>query len=277
MFSGNILKIYGSDIYRDLIEIKNRRPLIHHIMNYVVMNDAANVTLAIGASPIMAHAIEEVEELVAVADAIYINIGTLDSHWIPSMVALAKAASRNKKPLILDPVGAGATRLRTETTIRILREAEVTILKGNGGEIAAIAGSRDLVKGVDSLGEANVDIVEKVAMEFNTTVFASGPVDVISDGSRYAEIRGGSELSRYVTGMGCMLGSIVSAFAAVNKDPLRASIDGSVFFKRAAELASRRAREPGSFRVELINAIYYISLDHLRDVEVEIRSRRSSQ
>ncbi len=271
------MKIYGSDIYRDLIEIKNRRPLIHHIMNYVVMNDAANVTLAIGASPIMAHAIEEVEELAAVADAIYINIGTLDSHWIPSMVVLAKAASRNKKPLILDPVGAGATRLRTETTIRILREAEVTILKGNGGEIAAIAGSRDLVKGVDSLGEANVDIVEKVAMEFNTTVFASGPVDVISDGSRYAEIRGGSELSRYVTGMGCMLGSIVSAFAAVNKDPLRASIDGSVFFKRAAELASRRAREPGSFRVELINAIYYISLDHLRDVEVEIRSRRSSQ
>jgi hydroxyethylthiazole kinase len=267
------LRISGSDIYRDLVEIKNRRPLIHHIMNYVVMNDAANVALAIGASPIMAHAIEEVEELASMADVIYINIGTLDSHWIPSMVTLAKAASRNNKPLILDPVGAGATRLRTETAIKILNEAEVSILKGNGGEITAIAGISGMVKGVDSLGGPSIDIVERVAREYGTTVFASGPIDLISDGSRYAEIRGGSEFSRYVTGMGCMLGTVVSAFAAVNRDPLRASIDGSVFFKRAAELASRRAREPGSFKVELINAIYYISLDHLRDIEVQIRSR----
>lgn len=267
--------INGEQIYRDLAEIKRRRPLIHHIMNFVVMNDSANIALAIGASPIMAHAIEEVEELASIADAIYINIGTLDSHWIPSMITLAKAASRNGKPLILDPVGAGATRLRTETSIRILREADVTILKGNGGEIAAIAGSVGLVKGVDSLGEARVDIAERVAREYGVTVFASGEVDVVSDGSRYSEIRGGSIMSRYVTGMGCMLGTVVAAFASVNRDPFIASVDASVFFKRAAELASRRAREPGSFKVELINAVYSLSIEHLGDVSVEVR--RSSQ
>jgi len=270
------LRVTGFDIYRDLIEIKRRRPLIHHIMNFVVMNDAANIALAIGASPIMAHAIEEVEELAAAADVIYINIGTLDSYWIPSMVALAKAASRNGKPLVLDPVGAGATRLRTETALRILREAEVTILKGNGGEVAAIAGAGGMVKGVDSLGGVGVEVVEKVAREYGTTVFASGAVDVISDGSRYAEVRGGSELSRYVTGMGCMLGTVVSAFAAVNRDPLLASIGASVFFKRAAELASQRAREPGSFKVELINAVYYISLDHLGGVYVDVKESGGS-
>lgn len=263
--------VSGGDIARDLTEIKRKRPLIHHIMNYVVMNDAANVALAIGASPIMAHAIEEVEELAAVADVVYINIGTLDSHWIPSMIVLAKAATRNGKPLVLDPVGAGATRLRTETAVRILREAEVTVLKGNGGEIAALAGSQGLVKGVDSLGGATVEVVEKVASEFSTTVFASGEVDIISDGARYAEVRGGSPMSKYVTGMGCMLGTVVSAFTAVNRDPLRSSIHASAFFKRAAEIASRRASEPGSFKVELVNAIYSIGYEQLRDVEIPIR------
>jgi len=270
------LKVLGEDIARDLEEIRRKRPLIHHIMNYVVMNDAANVALAIGASPIMAHAIEEVEELAAIADVIYINIGTLDNHWIPSMIILAKAATKNNKPLVLDPVGAGATKLRTETAIKILREAEVTVLKGNGGEIAALAGSQGLVKGVDSLGKATVEIVEKVASEFSTTVFASGEVDIISDGSRYAEISGGSYLSKYVTGMGCMLGTIVSAFTAVNTDPLRSSIHASVFFKRAAELASRKASVPGSFKVELINAIYSIGREHLGDVEVPVIQVRKS-
>lgn len=265
--------VSGGDIAKDLSEIKKRRPLIHHIMNYVVMNDSANVALAIGASPIMAHAIEEVEELAAVADVIYINIGTLDSHWIPSMITLAKAAARNRKPLILDPVGAGATKLRTETAIRILREAEVTVLKGNSGEIAALAGSQGLVKGVDSLGRVTIEVVEKVASEFSTTVFASGETDLISDGARYAEVKGGSEMSRYVTGMGCMLGTVVAAFTAVNKDPLRSSIHASVFFKRAAELASRKASEPGSFKVELINSIYSIGYDQLRDVEIPIRMK----
>ncbi len=265
--------VSGADIARDLFEIKGKRPLIHHIMNYVVMNDAANIALAIGGSPIMAHAIEEVEELAAAADVIYINIGTLDSHWIPSMVALAKAATRNGKPLVLDPVGVGATRLRTETAIKILREAEVTILKGNGGEIAALAGSQGLVKGVDSLGGASVEIVSRVASEFSTTVFASGEVDIISNGSRYAEVSGGSPMSRYTTGMGCMLGTVVSAFAAVNRDPLRASIHGSAFFKRAAELASKKASEPGSFRVELINAVYSIGYEHLRDIEIHVKMR----
>lgn len=145
----------------DLQAIRRKRPpLIHHLMNYVVMNDAANVTLAVGASPIMAHAREEVEELAAKADVLYINIGTLDDRWVESFILAGKAASRNNVPVLLDPVGAGATRFRTETVLRILDEVEVSVLKGgNGGEMMALAGVAGMVKGVDSLGEASLRLL----------------------------------------------------------------------------------------------------------------------
>lgn len=256
-------------IHADLLEIRRRRPLIHHIMNYVVMNDAANVTLAIGASPIMAHAVEELEELASAADAVYINIGTLDSLWIASMTILAKAASREGKPLVLDPVGAGATGLRTRTALRILEEAEVSILKGNGGEIGALAGSKGVVKGVDSLSGTRREAVEKLAREYGIVVVATGEVDMASDGSRIYEIRGGSSMARYVTGTGCMMGSVVASFAAVKRSYLEASVEASAVFKRALEMAEKRARLPGSFKVELVNSLYSMGWEDLEDLKIE--------
>lgn len=236
--------------------IRERRPLVHHIMNYVVMTDAANATLAIGASPIMAHATEELEELAAVAGAIYINIGTLDRHWIESMIALARHANKYGKPLLLDPVGAGATRLRTETSRKIL-EIGVTVLKGNAGEIAALAGIFGGVKGVDSELSEAAEPAERLASEYGITVVSTGRTDYVARGGRLAAVEGGSKLFRFTTGSGCMLGSVMASFMAVVPDSMRAAIEGSLAFKVAGETAERRSGDnPGTFRVELMNALY---------------------
>ncbi|MEM4712658.1 MAG: hydroxyethylthiazole kinase, partial [Archaeoglobaceae archaeon] len=155
------------DILGDLAKLRKRRPLIHHIMNFVVMTDSANATLALGASPIMAHAKEELEDLASIADAIYINIGTLDNIWIESMLQLAKLAGKYSKPLLLDPVGAGASKLRTEVSKRILETSCVNVVKGNAGEMMALAGFKGLVKGDDSLVEEAFEPLEKLSEEYS--------------------------------------------------------------------------------------------------------------
>ena len=250
--------------------IRRQRPLIHHLMNFVAMNDAANITLAIGASPIMAHALEEVEELVAAAGALYINIGTLDRQWIESMLAAGKAPNKNGVPVLLDPVGAGASRLRTETAKQLLREVEISIVKGNGGEIMALAGESGRIKGVDSLGGASMDAVDKVAREFSTTAVATGPVDYVSDARRRGEVRNGTPMLQLVTGSGCMLGSVMSSFLAINRDAFIAAIEGLVAFEVAAEAAVENAVGPASFRNKLIDEVYRLSKQSFEKARVTI-------
>jgi len=263
--------------WEDLRRIRSKRPLIHHLMNYVVMNDAANVTLAVGASPIMAHAREEVEELAAKADALYINIGTLDDRWIESFILAGKAASRNNVPVLLDPVGAGATRLRTETVLRILNEVEVSVLKGNGGEMMALAGVSGMVKGVDSLGEASLDIAEKLAREYGVTAVITGPRDYVSDGKRGAVISNGTPMLQYITGSGCMVGSVIASFMAVNRDFFTASIEGLVTFEIAAEKAERRANGPATLKVYLIDELYNMKPEDYSMAKVEVNTGGVSQ
>ena len=139
----------------DLAAIRERKPLVHQITNYVVMNETANATLALGALPVMAHAVEEVEEMAAVAGALVLNIGTLSKHWIEAMLLAAKAANAAGVPVVLDPVGAGATRLRTETAKRILDEAEIAVVRGNAAEVATLAGREAEIRGVESIGAAD--------------------------------------------------------------------------------------------------------------------------
>ncbi len=251
--------ISEADILEDLGLIRRRRPLIHHIMNFVVMTDSANVTLAIGASPIMAHDVEELEDIALIADAIYINIGTLDRFWIESMVKLARIAGSYGKPLLLDPVGAGASKLRTRVARELLEIGSVSVVKGNAGEMLALAGYSGFVKGVDSLAEEAFEPLERIAVQYNVVAMATGRVDYVSDGRRLIAIEGGSELFKYTTGTGCMLGSVVASFMSVNKDFLKASGEASLVFKRAGEVAEVIAgRNPASFRVELVNAIHNI-------------------
>lgn len=258
----------ASEFKRDLALIRERKPLIHHFMNYVVMNDAANVTLAIGASPIMAHAKEEVEELASKANVVYINIGTLDEYWVESMILAGKAANKNNVPILLDPVGAGATRYRTEVTKRILSEVEVSVVKGNGGEMLALAGVMGGVKGVDSVARANIDTAVKVAEEYGVTAVVTGPWDFVSDGRRKAIVKNGTPLLQYITGSGCMVGSVIASFMAVNHNFLEASVEGLVAFEVAAEKAEARSSLPGTFKQYLIDELY-----RLRGEDYEERAK----
>jgi len=243
----------------DLATIRERKPLVHQITNYVVMNETANATLALGALPVMAHAIEEVEEMASAAGALVLNIGTLSRAWIEAMLLAAKAANRAGVPVVLDPVGAGATRLRTETAKRILEEAEISVVRGNAAEVATLAGRQAEIRGVESLGagESGVELAKAAAGELGCVVAVTGPVDHVSDGERVIVVANGHELLGTVTGTGCMSTAITGCFLAVASDrPLEAAAEALVAFGVAGEDAAIGAKGPGSFHVALYDALY---------------------
>ena len=183
----------------DLAAIRERKPLVHQITNYVVMNETANATLALGALPVMAHAVEEVEEMASVAGALVLNIGTLSEHWIEAMLLAAKAANAAGVPVVLDPVGAGATRLRTETAKRILDEAEIAVVRGNAAEVATLAGREAEIRGVESIGAADsgAELAKAAASALGCVVSVTGPVDHVSDGARTIAVANGDRAARH--------------------------------------------------------------------------------
>ncbi len=247
--------------YEDLVKIRKGRPLVHHITNYVVMNISANITLSLGASPVMAHAKPEVEDMVSIAQVLYINIGTLSDQWIDSMLAAGKMANKKHVPVLLDPVGAGATKYRTETAMRILKEVKVDVLKGNAGEMQSLAGEKVKVKGVDSTTSAGPETAQVLAKEFGLVAVVTGRQDFVSDGKRSAIVNNGTEMFSKITGAGCMLGSVIASFMAVDSDYFNASVEGLVSFEIAGEKAAVRTKLPGSFMTELINEISLLNED----------------
>ncbi len=258
------------DYAGDLSKIKQAKPLVHHITNYVVMNTSANITLALGASPVMAHALPEVEDMVSIAQVLYINIGTLSEAWIASMLAAGKMANKKNVPVLLDPVGAGATRYRTETAKRILKEVKVAVLKGNAGEMQSLAGEKVLVKGVDATTSAGPGTAVALAQEYGLTAVVSGREDYISDGRHTATVKNGTDLFSRITGAGCMLGSVLASFMAVNNDPFTASIEGLVSFEIAGEKAAARTKLPGSFMTALIDEISVLNADSYKLADVTL-------
>ncbi|MDQ2981318.1 MAG: hydroxyethylthiazole kinase, partial [Actinomycetota bacterium] len=243
----------------DLAAIRERKPLIHQITNYVVMNETANATLALGALPVMAHAPEEVEELASAAGALVLNIGTLSKHWIDAMLLAARAANQAGVPIVLDPVGAGATRLRTATAMRILDEAEIAVVRGNPAEVATLAGRQAEIRGVESIGvsDSGAELAKAAASEFGCVVSVTGAVDHVSDGERTLAIANGHELLGAVTGTGCMSSALTGCFLAVAADrPLDAAAEALVAFGVAGEDAARDAKGPGTFHVGLYDALY---------------------
>jgi len=189
-----------------LRRLRERRPLVHQITNYVVMNETANATLALGALPVMAHAREEVEEMAALAGALVLNIGTLSPHWVEAMIAAGRAANERAVPVVLDPVGAGATRYRTDTARRILDEVDVTVLRGNAGEVATLVGVDAEVRGVESIAAADdpAGLARTAAAELGVVASVTGPVDHVSDGERVLAVASGHPLLAAVTGTGCI-------------------------------------------------------------------------
>ena len=243
----------------DLAAIRERKPLVHQITNYVVMNETANATLALGALPVMAHAQEEVEEMASVAGALVLNIGTLSAHWIEAMLLAATAANEAGAPIVLDPVGAGATRLRTETAKRILDEAEIAVVRGNAAEIATLAGRQAEIRGVESLGAADsgAELAREAAKALGLVVAVTGPVDHVSDGERVIAVANGHELLGTVSGTGCMSTAVTGGFLAVRgEDPLEAAAEALVAFGVAGEDAATGAKGPGTFHAQLYDALY---------------------
>jgi hydroxyethylthiazole kinase len=244
--------------FADLLStVRTRRPLVHHITNTVTINDCANVTLCIGAAPVMAEALEEVGEMVAIADALVLNIGTLSRQQIASMLKAGQRANECNIPIILDPVGAGATRMRTEAALMLLDRLEVAVLKGNAGEIGALAGTGGKVRGVDSEGAGGdaLTIARSYAKDADTIVVISGATDIVTDGNRVLLTDNGHEMMGRLSGTGCMAASLAGAFAAVSRDYVISSAAALAAFGLAGEIAAVRAGGPYSFRTELFDGL----------------------
>ena len=242
-----------------LRELRERKPLIHQITNYVVMNETANATLALGALPVMAHAPEEVEEMVGLASALVLNIGTLSEHWIEAMLLAGRAASARGIPVVLDPVGAGATRYRTDTARRILDDVGVTDLRGNQGEIATLAGTEAEVRGVESMttGLEPAALALGAARQLGLVASVTGPIDHVSDGERVLDVANGHPLLAAVTGTGCISSALTGCFLAVKpEEPLEAAAEALAALGVAAEDAAAGAGGPGTFHARLYDALY---------------------
>ena len=251
----------GKRISEILERIHQEKPLIHNITNMVAMNDTANSILAVGALPIMAHAQEEVGEMVKAAGALVLNIGTLTPEQIESMIIAGRVANSLKIPVILDPVGAGATNLRTESALRLQEEIKINIVRGNFAEISILDGLKGNIKGVESIGteKNSVEIACSLARKYNQVAIITGKQDVVTDGKRVVEIDNGSPMLRTITATGCMATSLIASFAAVDEDYLLASTGALVCFGLAGERAAVKAQGPGSFKVNLFDEIYNLN------------------
>jgi hydroxyethylthiazole kinase len=261
---------YRAETGATLQRLRERVPLVQSITNYVSMDVTANALLAIGAAPAMVHAAEEVEEFVGIAHALVINIGTLSPPWVEAMRLAADRAVALGKPWVLDPVGAGATRYRTDTA-RELAERRPTIIRGNASEILAVAGAANATRGVDS-AHASSDAVESaraLARQLGCVVAVTGAVDYVSDGARTLSVSNGHPLMTRVTALGCSATALVGAFAAVHTDPVVATAAALGALGVAGEIAARDAAGPGTFRWKLLDALYLLDEGAMEMVRIE--------
>jgi hydroxyethylthiazole kinase len=254
------------DVWNDVQRIRKEAPLVHNITNYVVMNTTANALLAIGASPVMAHAAEEVEDMVRLAKALVINIGTLSAPWIAAMLKAASAARQRGIPIVLDPVGAGATRYRTETACQILKETPPAIVRGNASEIRALFYTESETKGVDSrhAADAAAEAAQGLSKKYACVVSVSGAVDLIFCGDSLVRVANGHPMMPRVTGLGCTASALTGAFAAVNPSPYEAAAHAMAVMGMAGEMAAEQSRGPASFQTHFLDALYRLSGEDIR-------------
>ncbi|MEZ7171954.1 hydroxyethylthiazole kinase [Sporosarcina sp. OR05] len=249
-----------------LQKLRDEKPLIHCITNIVVANFQANGLLALGASPVMADAVEEAADMAAVSSAVVLNIGTLKAVSVEAMCLAGERAAANGIPVILDPVGAGATSFRKAAVLSILEKVPVSLIRCNAGELAAIAGIDWQAKGVDA-GDGEADLEQlalEVATRYSCLVAVTGVEDLVTDGKKVVRIAGGHSLMTRVTGVGCLLSAVVAAFVAVADDhKLEAAENALAIYKRAGEQAAALSTGPGDFAVNLLNALYAITEEDL--------------
>lgn len=259
------IKSHASALLRG---IRARSPLVHNITNLVAMESSANILLALGASPVMAHAEGEVEEMASLADALVLNIGTLDEDWVESMILAAAAAAAKGIPVVLDPVGAGATALRTKAARRILRDARISVIRCNASELLAVAAGRAGTRGVDSALGVTAHVrkaAAELALERGCVVAVSGERDLVTDGRRAFRIANGHSAMTRVTGIGCGLSAATAAFCAVAEGDLAIAVAAAFgVYGICGEMAAKVSEKPGSFPAAFVDALYSVGEDEIR-------------
>ena len=246
----------SADLWYDVCALREHSPLVHSITNLVVINFNANVLLAMGASPVMAHAHEEVADMVKIAQSLVLNIGTLDPYWVESMRLALQAAKAKKIPVVFDPVGAGATPYRNHCIESLLQtalpneSAWAFVLRGNASEIMSVAGGNVLTRGVDSAvsneaANAAVGAAKRLVQRTNSVVCVSGATDHILDNERWAKLGNGHEWMTRITGVGCSASALVGAFCAVQPDAWRATVAAMAYLGVVGEVAAEQAQQSG--------------------------------
>jgi hydroxyethylthiazole kinase len=249
------------EISKLLTKVREQKPLVHNITNYVTVNDCANILLSLGASPVMADDAAEAEEMASLSSALVINIGTLNSRTIESMILAGKRANELKTPVILDPVGIGATALRTKTSERLISEVKFSVIRGNMSEIKILAGIEAQIKGVDSVAssQGGEEIAQSLAKRLNCVIAITGERDIISDGERLCIIENGHKMLSMVTGTGCMSTCLIGAYSGVTKDYFLSAAAGIMTMGLAGEGAYSSLGDSegtGTFRIRLFDNIY---------------------
>jgi hydroxyethylthiazole kinase len=257
-------------LWQEIQKIRAEAPLVHNITNYVVMNITANALLAIGASPVMAHAIEEVEEMTSHAKALVLNLGTLSIPWIDSMLKAGQMAVRMGIPIVLDPVGSGATQFRTRTAQLLLQRTPPSIIRGNSSEIRSLVLDEQCTKGVDSIHtpEDTIEAARILSSRCGCVVSISGATDVVIEKDVTIRISNGHPMMPRITGMGCVATALTAAFAAINSSRLHAAVNAMSLMGIAGEIAAEKSSGPGSFAIAFLDALY-----NIRESDIQSRLR----
>lgn len=252
----------NNQIVASLQALRDNKPLVVNITNYVVMNNTANALLAVGASPIMAHSAQEMAQMMSFAGSLVINIGTLDSVWIPRMLFAVEQANINGKTVVLDPVGCGASTLRTEVSRQIAEQADKLIIRGNASEVIALAGDNAQSKGVDALdsSESAVNAAKYLVETYKANVVISGKTDFVVTADAIYQLNNGHEMMPFVTGMGCSHSALTGAFAAIGEIT---GVAATAILGVAGEIAAEKSAGPGSLQMNLLDVLYQLDAETL--------------
>ncbi len=256
-------QLLPSDLWADVLAVRTQHPLVHSITNFVVMNLNANVLLAMGASPVMAHAHEEVADMAAIAQALVLNIGTLEPYWIEAMKLALQVARKRGIKTVLDPVGTGATSYRNDSISALLKVAMPSVIRGNASEIMSVAGSAAQTRGVDSGAEVadSLQYARELAARTGGVVCVSGPVDhVLEATGRHASLSNGHEWMTRITGVGCSATALVGAFCAVQPDAWRATVSAMAYLGVVGEIATQQVQARG----QGVGSLQVVMLDQLQ-------------
>jgi hydroxyethylthiazole kinase len=258
----------------DLLErVRQQQPVVHHLTNWVTIYDCAQVVKCLGASPVMAHAIEEAADMSQIASALVLNIGTLTVEFVEAMKLAARSANKNGIPVILDVCGAGATALRDRKCLELISEVRIDVIKGNASEVARVSGESIKTRGVDAteVGGDLALLAKKLAVQRKATVVITGKVDIATDGKQTYLVQNGHPMMSHIVGTGCMAASVIGAFAAVERDLALAAACALACFGITAEIAAENSSGPVSFKVRLLDCLYNLdraTVDRLQRIEV---------